>query len=172
MEADKLSEEIINALASPFADVLDGVGVTKEFLAERLKKEINAKETKTVKMKGAVSQDNLPQTPKGNVKRGYRIVTTSGLLSYQKTEDGPEEVFGDGDTVLEIDYINWPISQKARMDAHKLRGDYPAAKHEVTGPGGGPIITNPDLSEDERLVLKALCEERKKQIVADSLKSD
>jgi len=29
------------------------------------------------------------------------------------------------------DMIAWPIRQKARMDAHKLRGDYPAEKSEV-----------------------------------------
>jgi hypothetical protein len=25
------------------------------------------------------------------------------------------------------------------MDAHKLRGDYPAEKREITGAGGGPL---------------------------------
>ncbi len=31
------------------------------------------------------------------------------------------------------------IRQKARIDAHKLRGDYPPEEHRVAGPGGGPI---------------------------------
>lgn len=116
MDNDKLSEEIINALASPFADALDGIGVTKQFLAKRLKKEINAKETKLQKLKGAVSTDDLPKTRKGNVKPGYRIVAASE----------------DNETLIEIDYLNWTISQKARMDANKLRGDYPAEKHELS----------------------------------------
>ena len=54
---------------------------------------------------------------------------------------------------------------------HKLKGNL-IQKHEVTGHGGGPIQIDPNLSEEERIVLKALCEERKKQIVAESLKSD
>lgn len=29
--------------------------------------------------------------------------------------------------------IAWDIRQRARQDAHKLRGDYPAEKHEVEG---------------------------------------
>lgn len=28
--------------------------------------------------------------------------------------------------------VDWDIRQKARIDAHKLRGDYPAAKQKIT----------------------------------------
>jgi hypothetical protein len=29
--------------------------------------------------------------------------------------------------------IDWQTRQKARMDTHKLRGDYPAEKWDITG---------------------------------------
>lgn len=32
--------------------------------------------------------------------------------------------------------VAWDIRQKARMDAHKLRGDYPPEEHDLNFPGG------------------------------------
>lgn len=43
-----------------------------------------------------------------------------------------------GEVVQTENVINWATRQKARMDAHKLRGDYPAEKKDV----GGDIIVN------------------------------
>lgn len=40
------------------------------------------------------------------------------------------------------------IRQKARMDAHKLRGDYPAEKLEHSGLEGGPIRIKRVSAED------------------------
>jgi hypothetical protein len=54
-------------------------------------------------------------------------VVESGIIEYD--EDGKE--FGTGETLIESSEINWTIRQKARIDMHKLRGDYPAEKHEV-----------------------------------------
>lgn len=39
----------------------------------------------------------------------------------------------DGIVVETRDVIAWDIRQKARIDAHKLRGDYPAEKREILG---------------------------------------
>lgn len=39
----------------------------------------------------------------------------------------------DGIVVETRDVIAWDIRQKARIDAHKLRGDYPAEKREIMG---------------------------------------
>jgi len=74
-----------------FIDDLDNEGLTSEYLAKKLKKELNAKETKA-------------QIPKGEKE-----------FSYSKR------------------MIAWDIRQKARQDAHKLRGDYPAEKVEHSG---------------------------------------
>ena len=43
--------------------------------------------------------------------------------------------------------------------------------NQLSGADGAPLFTS-DLTEEERAALKVLCEERKKQIVAASLKSD
>jgi NifB/MoaA-like Fe-S oxidoreductase len=51
----------------------------------------------------------------------------------------------------------WLIRQKARQDAHKLRGDYPAEKHELAGVGGEPLI--PPENEEHRNLLKEIAKE-------------
>ncbi len=38
-----------------------------------------------------------------------------------------------GQVIEQEDVINWATRQKARMDAHKLRGDYPIEKMEHSG---------------------------------------
>jgi hypothetical protein len=56
------------------------------------------------------------------------------------------------------------------MDAHTLRGDYPAAKHQVTGAGGGPIQFN-DVSVEQRERLLAAQVETMR-IMANGKKGD
>lgn len=102
-------------------------GLTLPALTKLLKRELKAKITKSIKVKGAVSQDQLG--------KGRRIVATSGTII--ETKDS--QAYGDGETVIEWDDIAWDIRQRARMDTHKLRGDYPAEKREITGAGGGPL---------------------------------
>ena len=38
-----------------------------------------------------------------------------------------------GKVIEQEDVINWATRQKARQDAHKLRGDYPAEKVDLDG---------------------------------------
>jgi len=102
-------------------------GLTLPTLTKLLKRELRAKVTKSIKVKGAVNADQLV--------KGRRIVAASGTIIQTKDKDS----FGDGETVIEWDEIAWDIRQRARMDAHKLRGDYPAEKREITGAGGGPL---------------------------------
>ena len=72
-------------------DDLDNQGLTSKYLAKKLKRELNARETKA-------------QIPKG------------------------ENVFAYSKSLVACD-----VRQRARQDAHKLRGDYPAEKLEHSG---------------------------------------
>ena len=94
---------------------LEKAGLTFDYLTKKLKSELNAKITKTSKLKGAVA-DPVPQ------EKGIRILSRSGLVI--ETKDG--EMFGDGDTVIAWEEIDWSTRQAARKDAHQLRGDYPS----------------------------------------------
>jgi hypothetical protein len=86
---------------------LENHGLTFDYLAKKLKRELNAKETKF----------------------------------FQK----------DGFVIEQHDVVAWDVRQRARIDAHKLRGDYPAEKREITGKNGGPI-------EHEHTIHKELAE--------------
>ena len=92
-------------------------GITERALAKQLKRELKAKESRRVKVKGAVSPEALP--------RGRRLILTSGKIVLDK--DG-NEVSGDGETVVEWDEVAWDVQQRARMDAQKLLGLYPAER--------------------------------------------
>ena len=70
-------------------EFLERSGITPEYLIEKLKKELDATETKSFQFQG------------------------SAFESEEK--------------------IAWDVRQRARQDAHKLRGDYPAEKHEMEG---------------------------------------
>jgi hypothetical protein len=111
-------------------EALDNAGLTFEFTIKLIKKELRAKKTERLKVKGAVNPDN--------VGKDRRILATSGTIETDK--DGGQ-YYGDGDTVIEWDEVDWTTRQKARMDLHKLRGDYPDKHVELTGKNGGPIVT-------------------------------
>jgi len=117
------------------------LGITNKKLARQLKAELQAKETKVIKIKGAVKQEDLP--------RGFKIIATSGYLSYTKEGD---EIYGDGETIIRYDVIAHNIRQNARKDAEAQRGHYPADKHEHSG----FLKIIPQLTtEDRELIAKA-----------------
>ena len=110
---------------------LEKQGLTFDYLAKKLKRELNAKKTITQKVKG---------TPGNEMPGGYRRIVTTGLIEYVKGEDGPEKEYSDGDSLIQWDETAWDVRQRARIDAHKLRGDYPADKREHTHSITGSLI--------------------------------
>lgn len=61
-------------------------------------------------------------------------ITAERLLNYleKELEACETKVFSTQEGLVYSDpLVAWNIRQKARMDAHKLRGDYPAEKSEV-----------------------------------------
>ena len=108
---------------------LEKHGITFDYLAKKLKRELNCKVTKTQKVKG--SPDELP--------KGFRKITTTGIIERKMIDGEMEREYSDGESLIQWDEDAMDIRQKARIDAHRLRGDYPAEKREHTGPDGGPI---------------------------------
>ena len=115
-------------IPDPIEGAFKAHGITAEYLTKKLKKELNAKNITRSKVRGAISQDN--------VSRGVKVIGTSGVV-HENEKEGL--IYGDGETVLEFKDADMAIRQKARMDAHKLRGDYPSEKHEISGKNGKPI---------------------------------
>jgi len=123
-------------------------GLTDIVLIKKIKKELKAHVTKTQKLRGAVTLNEL--------KKGIRILSTSGLIV--TTKDG--ELFGDGDTVIAWNEVDWTTRQRARMDAHKLRGDYPAEKHEISN------VDQIQYTPEERKMFKELAVEQARKELA------
>jgi len=90
--ANQGAQEAINERTK----ALEKQGLTFDYLAKKLKRELNAKETKF----------------------------------FQK----------DGFVIEQHDVVAWDVRQRARIDAHKLRGDYPADKREHTHSITGSLI--------------------------------
>jgi len=60
------------------------------------------------------------------------------VVSYKKEKGKKKRVVTNRVIYSDI-LIDWKTRQNARMDAHKLRGDYPPEEKRIAGPGGGPI---------------------------------
>jgi len=114
------ADETIQDLLHPFQEAMDAERITPKLLARKLKAELSAKSSKTIKIKGAPGQ--LP--------KGYKTITTTGIIEKIHVDGCTEKDYCDGESVLGWDEVDWGTRQKARIDAHKLRGDYPAEKHD------------------------------------------
>lgn len=119
-----LGDQISEMLIRPYCDALDVQGITIKSLACQLKKELKAKETKIIKVKGGVPPEMIPEGEKPKCRKKYKTIIGGGIAS---------------DGVIAVDMINWTVRQNARMDAQKLLNLYPAKKVEVSGKDGNPI---------------------------------
>lgn len=63
-----------------------------------------------------------------------------------------------GSIVYSKPLIAWDIRQRARQDAHRLRGDYPAEEHKITGD-----LIEPR-SPEERKILQDVAKEVSKRL--------
>lgn len=125
----KTPSNAVEAIGNPIHQVFRESGITAEYLVKKLKKELNAERTVLQKVKGLAE---VPLTPTGKPKKGLKIVTTTGFIEKRFVDGDIEKEFTDGETVIAINMTDWTTRQKARIDAHKLRGDYPSEKHEVS----------------------------------------
>ena len=100
--------DLIKIIISPIQQAMDSKGITVKSLVNKLKSELNAKETKF----------------------------------FQK----------DGYVVEFRNVIAWDVRQRARIDAHKLRGDYPADKHIFPDEAGKPQTIFGETERSARLI--------------------
>ena len=126
-------QEIIDGHMSDFAGVIAGKGITPEFLACQLKRELHAKETKLVKIRSFPPKQSQEQDANVVDMEGPAVKRGRGKAAAYRTvyEGGIAE-----DTVIAVDMVNWGVRQAARIDAQKLLGAYPSEKvdhkHEGT----------------------------------------
>ena len=112
----KMRERLLASLGGTMTRSLDDIGITDEYLARKLKEELDAKITKQFQFNGEV--------------------------------------------IEAPDVKAWEIRQRARIDAHKLRGDYPAERKHVQIEGGLPQW---ELTDEEMIALEAMKEQIKRK---------
>lgn len=93
------------SLTAPLFRTLEGGGITGEYLAKKLKSELLAKKKEVFL---------------GNVKEFTENERGRSVLTHRRDE-----------ILYSEDLIAWDVRQKARIDAHKLRGDYPSQTLDV-----------------------------------------
>lgn len=103
--------------------------LTINAILDNLNEGVDAKTTKTLKIKGTFDPKSLPE--------GYKVIATAGKLFYDK-EGLP--IAGDGETVIQWDEILWDERRANRVDAQKLRNMYPPERHEVEHKGRATLI--------------------------------
>jgi hypothetical protein len=135
LKLDDMSPEVAKHIAKimSITDALRDEGIYERILAKQLKAELKAKVTKTIKIKGRVDPETLP----GCVK----------ILATTTARHG-EECSG-GETVLQWQERAWDVQSRARTDAHKLLGHYPADKLRVDSYDHETALDELDIDDDE-----------------------
>lgn len=149
-------DETLRFLTAPMQDTFLRRGITMESLARDLKRHLRAKATKTLKVKGAA----------GDLPKGFRCVTTTGLTEHVKVDGETEKDYTDGESVIQWSETDHGVQLKAWIEAAKILNLYPAEKRSVEFPdeNGKPQKIGAVFSDTERSArLLFLLEEAEKR---------
>lgn len=147
---------IDKALADPMTDALSQHGITLDELARRLRRDLDRKETKILKVKGAVFDWGEYLERETARLNGSNPPAPAGEKAYKVLASSAEE------TVIAIDVDSIGTQVEAREDAQKLLGLY-RDRLEISGPGGGPL-TYDDIPPEERELLLAVTRDYEKRL--------
>ena len=137
---------IDKALADPVTDALSKHGITLDELARRLRRDLDRKETKILKVKGAVFDWAEYLEREAARMQGKDQSAPAAEKPYRVLASSAEE------TVIAIDVDSVGTQVEAREDAQKLLGLY-RERLELSGPGGGPIPYDEIPAEERELLL-------------------
>lgn len=147
MNGKKVTKAAIDrALADPVTDALSKHGITLDELARRLRRDLDRKETKILKVKGAVFDWAEYLEREAARMQGKDQSAPAAEKPYRVLASSAEE------TVIAIDVDSVGTQVEAREDAQKLLGLY-RERLELSGPGGGPIPYDEIPAEERELLL-------------------
>lgn len=137
---------IDRALADPVTDALSKHGITLDELARRLRQDLDRKETKILKVKGAIFDWAEYLEREAARMQGKDQSAPAAEKPYRVLASSSDE------TVIAIDVDSIGTQVEAREDAQKLLGLY-RERLELSGPGGGPIPYDEIPAEERELLL-------------------
>jgi len=147
---------IDRALADPVTDALSKHGITLDELARRLRRDLDRKETKILKVKGAIFDWAEYLEREAAKLRGEDLPAPVEEKPYRILASSSDE------TVIAIDVDAISTQVEAREDAQKLLGLY-KERLELSGPGGGPINYD-EIPADERELLLAVTRDYERRL--------
>jgi len=127
--------------------ILKKQGITVEFIANRLWKDLHRKETKTFKLKGTIFDYEQYIEEKAAEMLGQKIPKAKKRAFKILAKSSDEAV-----VAVDMDCIDAQID--TRKDAEKLLGLY-VDQVELSGPGGGPIAYDSITPEERDLIRKS-----------------
>jgi hypothetical protein len=107
-------EDFLKSISTPITEMMDKHGLGLERRIKQLKAEFKAYTPEIIKFDGKLPKNFI-------LPKGFRIVAQDKFK-----------------TIIEAKRIDMGVRQRARMDAHKLAGDYPSEKIELN-PSGKPV---------------------------------
>lgn len=147
---------IDKALADPVTDALSKHGITLDELARRLRQDLDRKETKILKVKGAIFDWAEYLEREAAKLRGEDLQAPAVEKPYRVLASSSDE------TVIAIDVDSIGTQVEAREDAQKLLGLY-KERLELSGPGGGPLSYD-DIPAEERELLLAVARDYERRL--------
>lgn len=124
--ANQIAMDVKKAIGPYIDKWFDEEMFSEKALKNKVKQLMTSKDTKFIKVKGAVSKEEL--------KPGQRIVCTSGVVTTEKDDNGDVvDVFGTGETLIAIDTAAKETQRRSADMAIKIKGMYAAEKLDVTG---------------------------------------
>lgn len=116
-------------------DALSKRGITKDYLAQKLKAELDSKEVKFLKVKKNIKADAVSKQIEDLIGKDGKPKPKKYVIIEETSEE----------MVIAVDVKHFSIRQRAREDAQKLLGVYPAEKKEISG--GLDLSISDDLKE-------------------------
>jgi hypothetical protein len=122
LTAEKINQQIL----SPFLQVMDGHGLTLDYLSKKLKAELNAKKTDTFKAKVSV---DVPAT---GIDGQPLLDLDNKPIMVPKVEEI---------VIYSTPMVDWQTRQRARKDALAYRGIIAVEKSQVEHSGSLTVET-------------------------------
>jgi hypothetical protein len=150
------AEKAMNSAVDLMRRDLEAEGITTKLLASRLRRDLDRKETKIIKVKGAIFDWAEYLEREAAKLRGEDFQAPAVEKPYRVLASSSDE------TIIAIDVDAIGTQVEAREDAQKLMGLY-KERLELSGPGGGPLSYD-DIPAEERELLLAVARDYERRL--------